>query len=267
MAEFDVVERIQAHEHISEQVLGVPVHALSWAQAVERVFDWAGRGESRAVFLCNVHSVVTARGNGRHAEAMNRADLVAPDGAPVAWVLRRLGHPNQPRISGPDLMWTCCRRASELGTGIFLYGGSPNTLLRLEHRIRAEFPNINIVGTHSPPRRPLSAGEDEMVVRMINQSGARIVWVGLGCPKQEDWIQAHWGRIQAVMLGVGAAFDFHAGDVKRAPQWMQRAGLEWMHRLLQDPRRLARRYLVTNSAFVFALLCASLLPRHGVRKG
>nr|WP_287329906.1 WecB/TagA/CpsF family glycosyltransferase [Mesorhizobium sp.] len=250
---------------LREQVLEVPVHALDWAQVVNCVFDWALRRESRTVFLGNVHSVVTARRNRAHAEAMNSADLVAPDGAPVAWVLRRQGHPDQPRISGPDLMWICCRRASELGTEMFLYGGSPGTLQRLEQCIRTKFAGINIVGSYSPPRRPLSAEEDEVVVRMINQSGARIVWVGLGCPKQESWMQAHRGRINAVMLGVGAAFDFHAGDVRRAPQWMQRSGLEWLHRLFQDPRRLASRYLVTNSLFILALLEASLLPGRGIR--
>ncbi|TIP29580.1 MAG: WecB/TagA/CpsF family glycosyltransferase [Mesorhizobium sp.] len=252
---------------LREQVLGVPVHALGLVQAVNCVFDWALRRESRTVFLCNVHSVVTARRNRAHAEAMDSADLVAPDGAPVAWMLRRQGHADQPRISGPDLMWICCRRASELGTAMFLYGGSPGTLQRLEGCIRTEFVGINIVGSYSPPRRPLSAEEDEAVVRIINQSGARIVWVGLGCPKQESWMQGHRGRINAVMLGVGAAFDFHAGDVKRAPQWMQKSGLEWLHRLFQDPRRLASRYLVTNSLFILALLQALLLPRRRLRDG
>lgn len=248
---------------VRELVVGVPVHALGWAQAVNCVFDWALRRESRTVFLCNVHSVVTARRDRAHAEAMESADLVAPDGAPVAWVLRRQGHGDQPRVSGPDLMWRCCRRASELGTEMFLYGASPGTLERLERRIRTEFPGINIVGTYSPPRRPLTDEEDEAVVRMINQSGARIVWVGLGCPKQEAWLRAHRGRINAVMLGVGAAFDFHAGDIKRAPQWMQKGGLEWLHRLSQDPRRLASRYLVTNSLFIMALLQTSLLSMLG----
>lgn len=262
-----MAELASDQKQMRDQVLGVPVHALGWAQAVNCIFDWALRRESRTVFLCNVHSVVTARRSRAHAEAMDGADLVAPDGAPVAWILRRQGHADQPRISGPDLMWMCCRKASELGTEIFLYGGSPGTLQRLEQCIRTEFAGINIVGAHSPPRRPLSAEEDEAVVRMINQSGARLVWVGLGCPKQESWMQAHRGRINAVMLGVGAAFDFHAGDVKRAPQWMQKNGLEWLHRLSQDPRRLASRYLVANSLFILALLKASLLSRRRVRNG
>ncbi|OAP40027.1 teichoic acid biosynthesis protein [Sinorhizobium glycinis] len=262
-----MAELASNQQQMREEVLGVPVHALGWVQAVDCVFEWALGRESRTIFLCNVHSVVTARRNRAHAEAISNADLVAPDGAPVAWILRRRGHADQPRISGPDLMWHCCRRASELGTEMFLYGGSPDTLQRLERRIRTEFAGINIVGSYAPPRRPLTAGEDEAVVSMINQSGARIVWVALGCPKQEGWMQAHRGRIEAVMLGVGAAFDFHAGDIKRAPLWMQDSGLEWLHRLFQDPRRLASRYLVTNSLFILALLQASLFPRRRIRNG
>jgi N-acetylglucosaminyldiphosphoundecaprenol N-acetyl-beta-D-mannosaminyltransferase len=157
-------------------------------------------------------------------------------------------------------MWTCCQKASELGTEMFLYGGTPATLRRLEQRLRAEFRSIKIVGTFSPPFRQLSEKEDEEIVNMINRSGARIVWVGLGCPKQEAWIYAHQSRVHAVMLGVGAAFDFHAGVMKRAPLWMQRHGLEWLHRLLLDPHRLAKRYLVGNSIFILAGLLDSLFP-------
>jgi len=232
----------------------MPVDVLSWREAIECIFEWALRRDSRTVCICNVHSVITARRNPVHAEAIRSADLVTPDGAPVAWMLRRKGHGGQERISGPDLMWSCCRKASETGTEMFLYGSTPATLRHLEQRLRTEFPGINIVGAFSPPFRNLSAEEDAAIVDTINRSGARIVWVGLGCPKQEAWLQAYQGRVNAVMVGVGAAFDFHAGVVKRAPPWMRRNGLEWLHRLLQDPRRLATRYLMTNSMFVMAVL-------------
>jgi N-acetylglucosaminyldiphosphoundecaprenol N-acetyl-beta-D-mannosaminyltransferase len=178
--------------------------------------------------------------------------------------LRRKGHGGQERINGPDLMWNCCRRGAELGTEMFLYGGTPATLRGLEQRLRREFPGINIVGTFSPPFRRLTADEDAAAVDMINSSGARIVWVGLGCPKQEAWMHAHRGKVTAVMLGVGAAFDFHSGAVRRAPLWMQHNGLEWLHRLSQDPRRLAMRYLMANSMFVVAGLLGSLLPQQQV---
>src|SRR5262245_24796591 len=246
----------QTREHVAlrESVLGVPVDVLSWTEATDRIFGWARERESRAICICNVHSLITARGDAAHANAIKAADLITPDGAPVAWMLRKIGHVQQERISGPDLMWACCRKAATVGTEMFLYGGSPSTLQRLEQRLRAEFPGIRIVGAYSPPFRDLSSEEDTAIVNMINRSGARIVWVGLGCPKQEAWMHAHHHLVNAVMVCVGAAFDFHAGVVKRAPLWMRRNGLEWVHRLLQDPRRLAARYLVGNSIFITAVL-------------
>lgn len=237
-----------------EYVLDVPVDALGWSDAVSRISAWAREGESRVVCICNVHSVVTAARNPAHAEAIDSADLVTPDGAPLAWVLRRKGRRDQERISGPDLMWTLCGEAPGSGIRMFLYGSTPATLARLEQRLRDAFPGIVIAGSLSPPFRELSVDEDAAIVDMINASGAQIVWVGLGCPKQEAWMRAHRGRVRAVMIGVGAAFDFHSGAVRRAPVWFQRHGLEWLHRLLQDPRRLAMRYLVTNSIFIGGVL-------------
>ena len=258
-------EPVFASQQEREQVLGVPIDVLSWGEALDRIFGWALRRESRIVCFCNVHSVITARRNDAHIEAIETADLVTPDGAPVAWMLRRKGHTGQERIGGPDLMWACCQRASKVGTEMLLYGGTPTTLQCLEKRLRAEFPGINIVGAYSPPFRDLSAEEDAAIVNLINQSGARIVWVGLGCPRQEAWMRAHRNRVNAVMAGVGAAFDFHAGVVKRAPLWMRRNGLEWLHRLLQDPRRLATRYLVGNAVFIVAMLL-DLVPRRSSPK-
>jgi N-acetylglucosaminyldiphosphoundecaprenol N-acetyl-beta-D-mannosaminyltransferase len=235
-----------------EQVIGIPVDVLSWTDTVSRIFDWVQRRESRIVCVCDVHSVVHALRDNTHANSLRSADLATPDGAPVAWMIRRKGHVAQQRISGPDLMWACCQKAAETGTSVFLYGTTPGTLQRLERRLREAFPSLNVVGSISPPFRALSAEEDAAIVENINGSGAQIVWVGLGCPKQEAWMQAHRGEVKAVMVGVGAALDFHAGVVKRAPLWMQRNGLEWFHRVLQDPRRLAKRYLVSNALFIAA---------------
>jgi N-acetylglucosaminyldiphosphoundecaprenol N-acetyl-beta-D-mannosaminyltransferase len=239
-------------QRTQELVIGTPVDVLSWSDTVSLIFDWARRRVSRTVCVCDVHSIVHALRNDAHAEAIRSADLVTPDGAPVAWMIRRNGHPAQERISGPDLMWACCRKAASLGTGIFLYGTTPNTLQHLERRLREAFPTINVAGAISPPFRILSPEEDAAIVDRINRSGAQIVWVGLGCPKQEAWMRAHRGRVKAVMVGVGAALDFHAGVVKRAPLWMQRNGLEWFYRILQDPQRLAKRYLVSNTMFIMA---------------
>jgi N-acetylglucosaminyldiphosphoundecaprenol N-acetyl-beta-D-mannosaminyltransferase len=233
-------------------VVGIPVDVLGWSDALDSVSLWAQRNESRIVCVCDVNSIVHALRNPAHREAIASADMVTPDGAPVAWLLRRGGHRDQGRISGPDLMLACCRRATEDGTPMLLYGSTPGTLLRLEQRLRATFPGINIVQSISPPFYTLSAEQDAAMVDRINASSARIIWVGLGCPKQEAWLRSHKDRIHAVMVGIGAAFDFHAGVVKRAPPWMQRHGLEWCYRILQDPRRLAKRYLVSNTIFIMA---------------
>ncbi|WP_428425515.1 WecB/TagA/CpsF family glycosyltransferase [Methylibium sp.] len=232
------------------RVLGIPIDAVSWASANTTIARWAAQRESRYVCICNVHSVVTAARETAFGAVVEHSDLATPDGAPVAWMLRRLGCVGQARINGPDLMSTYCGQAAARGESLFLYGGTEATLARLTTVLRERYPGIRIAGTISPPFRPLSAAEDEDIVKRINESGAGVVWVGLGCPKQELWMAAHRGRVHAVMIGVGAAFDYLAGTVPRAPRWMQHAGLEWAHRLASEPRRLWRRYLVTNTLFL-----------------
>ncbi|WP_230532332.1 WecB/TagA/CpsF family glycosyltransferase [Microvirga roseola] len=249
-----------------ESVLGVSVDAMSWDEAGDRIFSWAANRESRVVCVCSVHSIVTARQDKAHGHRLQAADMVTPDGAPVAWTLRRKGHVAQDRINGPDLMMKCCQRAAETGEKIFLYGGSFSTLQQLEKALLTRFPGLQIAGAISPPFRELTEDENAAIVEQINDSGASIVWVGLGCPKQEIWMHANRGRINAVIIGVGAAFDFHSGAIKRAPLWMQRNGLEWLYRLSQDPRRLAGRYLVTNSIFVWATLQEMMLSKGRARK-
>lgn len=231
-------------------VLGVPIDVVSRRAALDRVADWASRRESRVVCHANTHSVVTARGDSAFHEVLAAADLVTPDGMPVAWMMRALGRTGQERVDGPDMMWTLCEEAASRGDGVFLYGGAPDTLERLVARLGEAFPSLVIAGHHSPPFRPLTAEEDDADMERINASGARLLFVGLGCPRQEAWMHARRGRVQAVMLGVGAAFDFHAGTIRRAPRWMRDHGLEWLHRLASEPRRLWKRYLVVNTKFV-----------------
>jgi N-acetylglucosaminyldiphosphoundecaprenol N-acetyl-beta-D-mannosaminyltransferase len=250
---------------VTENVLDVPVDVIDWQEAIDRIFDWSSTRESKVVCICSVHSIVTARQNQAHSQVLKSADMITPDGAPVAWTVKAKGHASQERISGPDLMLKACQRAAEIGEKVFLYGGSPASLARLEENLRQQFPKLNIVGAFSPPFRDLTDQEDADIVEKINSSGAGIVWVGLGCPKQEAWMQAHRGRINAVMVGVGAAFDFHAGVIKRAPVWMQRSGLEWVHRMTQDPRRLVKRYFITNTIFVIATMQDFLLPKRFAR--
>jgi len=254
-------------------VLGAPIDAVSWADALATVSAWATDRESRVVCICNVHSVVTAAQDPAFGKIVREADMATPDGAPVAWVLRKLGQKDQQRINGPDLMWRYCqtREATDSslrgndgkanGSGIFLYGSSQQTLNMLKAKLLVAFPALKIAGTISPPFRKLTPEEDEAIVAQINASGTGVVFVSLGCPKQELWMAEHRGRIQAVMIGVGAAFDYHAGTIDRAPQWMQDSGLEWLHRLVNEPRRLWRRYLVTNSLFMLWAAKQLLLAR------
>lgn len=230
-------------------VLGVRIDAMAWHDAVERMLCWARTRESRTVSICNAHVVVTASRDPGFGQVINGCDMATPDGAPVAWMLRRAGFRNQRRISGPDVMWALCERCAAEGLTVYGYGSTPETLALLEQRLRGAFPSLKLV-LESPPFRALTAQEDAASVERMNGSGAGIVFVGLGCPKQERWMAEHRGRVQAVMIGVGAAFDFHAGTVARAPLWMQHSGLEWLHRLASEPRRLWRRYLVTNTLFV-----------------
>ncbi len=239
-------------ERRTSPVIGSAIDVLAWDDAVRRLGAWSRERTSRVVCICNAHSLVTARQDAAFAQVLHRAEMCTPDGAPVAWMLRRLGHADQARINGPDLMWRYCAWAAGSGESIYLYGGTPETLALLQQRLHAAFPALRIAGAHSPPFRALTEAEDAADVEAINASGAGTVWVSLGCPKQELWMQAHRGRVQAVMLGVGAAFDYHAGTIQRAPPWAQRAGLEWLHRLLSEPKRLWRRYLVTNTLFVLA---------------
>ncbi|EHR70155.1 exopolysaccharide biosynthesis protein, WecB/TagA/CpsF family [Burkholderiales bacterium JOSHI_001] len=241
-------------------VLGAPIDVVGWDSALARLADWAARHESRYVCICNVHSVVTASGDPSFMRSLAGADMATPDGAPVAWMLRRLGATGQPRVSGPDLMLAYCQAASERGESIFLYGSTPQTLETLQLRLRERWPALKIAGAISPPFRPLTDAEDQAHVRAINASGAGTVWVSLGCPKQEHWMAQHRGCVNAVMVGVGAAFDFHAGTVARAPAWMRDNGLEWLHRLLSEPGRLWKRYLVTNTLFIVRALRQLLWP-------
>lgn len=244
-------------------MLGTRIDAADWKRCLGRIARWASGRESRYVCMCNVHSIVTARREPAFWPAINSADLALPDGAPVAWCLQRRGFPGQQRISGPDLMWRCCAMAAEKNLAVFMYGCSTETLQRLNARLAREFPGLRLVGSYAPPFRKLTAEEDARVVRMIENSGAQIVFVALGCPKQEAWMAAHRGRIRAVMIGVGAAFDYHAGVIRRAPQWMREAGMEWLYRLVSEPGRLWRRYLVTNTLFIAYLLGELFRARRG----
>jgi N-acetylglucosaminyldiphosphoundecaprenol N-acetyl-beta-D-mannosaminyltransferase len=235
-------------------IIGLGVDRTNYQSAVQGILDWALRGESRYVCVANVHMVMEAYDDAEFRQIVNAADLVTPDGMPLVWVMRLQGLRQQERVYGPALTQFVLEAANREGIPVGFYGSTPQTLEKLKRNVQERYPSLKIAYLYAPPFRPLTTEEDEEVVRAINDSGTRILFVGLGCPKQERWMAAHKGRVQAVMLGVGAAFDFLAGVKPQAPHWMQRAGLEWLFRLLTEPRRLWRRYLINNPRFVLLVL-------------
>ena len=238
----------------SRGVLGMRVDATSYEDAARRVACWAKGRRSAYVCVASVHMVMEAFDSAPFRDLVNAADLVTPDGKPLVWALKGLGVGEASQVRGTDLTSHVVERAARERIPIGLYGGTPELLDSFVEVLQARHPGIEVACKIAPPFRPLTAEEDEEVTREIVSSGARIVLVGIGCPKQERWMAAHKGRIPAAMLGVGAAFDFHTGRIRQAPRWMQTAGLEWAFRLMMDPRRLWKRYAKHNPRFVALLL-------------
>jgi exopolysaccharide biosynthesis WecB/TagA/CpsF family protein len=231
--------------------------ATDYEGAVGAIIRAARRRVPAVVSLHAVHALVTASRDPALRRKVNTFQMIGPDGQPVRWAMNLLhGAGLRDRVYGPELTLRLCRRAAEEGISIYLYGSTPEVLDKLRHNLTAMFPALRIAGAESPPFRPLTAQEQEEMVRRVNQSGAGIMFIGLGAPKQDLFAYEHRDRIRAVQVCVGAAFDFHAGNKKTAPRWMQRAGLEWLFRLAAEPGRLWRRYLVTNSIFLTKLLAS-----------
>lgn len=235
----------------SRRILGMRVDGLRTSVAADAIAELAEAGASGVVCVATVHMVMEAFDAPDFQRSVNAADLVTPDGVPLVWSLRRLGLPETRRVYGPTLMQLVCRRAEERGLAIGLYGGAPEVLETLRERLLERHPLLRIAFASSPPFRPETEAEDASTVQAIEASGARIVFVGLGCPKQERWMAAHRDALPCVLVGVGAAFDFLAGAKAQAPRFLQRMGLEWLFRLASEPRRLWRRYLIQNPRFVF----------------
>jgi N-acetylglucosaminyldiphosphoundecaprenol N-acetyl-beta-D-mannosaminyltransferase len=243
-------------------VLGVPLAVSDYREVIDWMHAVIATGGRGYVTAAAVNLVMSAREDPATMNAVLGATLAVPDGQPLVWALRALGHPGATRVYGPDLMALFCQSAAREGTPIYLYGGrTPEALTLLQQRLRERFPGLQIAGAYSPPFRPPTPEEDEQQARAIDDSGAEVVWVGTGQPKQELWMHRMRPRLQAPLLvGVGAAFDFHAGLVSQAPPWMQRSGLEWAYRLSREPRRLWRRYLSQNPLFI--ALFARQYARH-----
>lgn len=235
-------------------MLGVGISATSYGELCRLLARWARAGEPGYVCVCNVHTVMEAHRDAGYAEVLNNAAVATPDGMPLVWALRRLGRRGQKRVYGPDLLLTFAEFAArEEDLASYFYGGEPGVAGELARTLAERFPGFPAVGFESPPFRDLTDEEDAAAVERINASGAQVLWVGLGAPKQERWMAAHLGRVRPVMVGVGAAFDLLTGRVRQAPRWMMRAGLEWLFRLAVEPRRLWRRYLLHNPHFLWHL--------------
>jgi N-acetylglucosaminyldiphosphoundecaprenol N-acetyl-beta-D-mannosaminyltransferase len=244
-------------------LLGMRIDPTNYLAATQQVKIWAQAGESRCICAANVHMVMVAYDMPDFQDIVNSADLVTPDGMPLVWIMRLRGVAQQERVYGPTLMFKIIEMAASEKIPVGLLGGTPEVLEQLNSKLKQKFPSLEIAFSFSPPFRPSTNLEDEQLVSSIRSSGARILFVGLGCPKQERWMAEHRDKIPAVMVGVGAAFDFHAGHKRQASAWMQKLGLEWLFRLFQEPRRLWRRYLINNPRFVVLVILESLgLLRH-----
>lgn len=241
--------------HRRVDVLGVGVSAINMAMAVETVRGWVEQGERRYVCVTGVHGVMESQRNEHLKEIHNSAGMVTPDGMPMVWAGRRAGASWMERVYGPELMLRLCALAADRGWSSFFYGAAEGVPELLSARLQLRFPGLKVAGSYSPPFRPLTDEEKPQLAHMINQASPTLVWVGLSTPKQEQWMAEFRPLLDApVLLGVGAAFDIHAGLLPQAPLWMAERGLEWAYRLYREPRRLWKRYLTNNPRFVTAIV-------------
>lgn len=233
-------------------VLGVKIAALQISDVIRQMQTWISqRDGSHFIAVVNVHMVMEAQHDPSFRKVLETAALRVPDGMPLIWVGRLRGHQLQRRVCGPDLLVDFCQQTQEMGYRHFFYGGEPGVPEKLAEKLKKQFPGLNVVGSYSPPFRLPTTAEDACQVEMIRLAAPDVLWVGLGCPKQERWISEHRDRLGVpVLVGVGQAFDIHSGRSKRAPSWLREHGLEWVYRLAVEPRRLWRRYLVYNSQFI-----------------
>ncbi|MGF1499785.1 MAG: WecB/TagA/CpsF family glycosyltransferase [Elainellaceae cyanobacterium] len=232
-------------------ITGSPVTALPLKDQVAIMVEWAKRCSSRVVCVANVHMLMESYWDISLRKVLESADLVTPDGMPLVWMMKAMGFQSQDRVAGMDIFLSACQQAAEHNISIYLLGSTQDVLHRMQERLKEDFPTLKIAGVESPPFRPLTQAEDAELVERINSSGAGFTFVSLGCPKQEYWMADHYGKIQSVMVGIGGVFPVYAGIKKHAPKWVRDNGLEWLYRLVQEPRRLAKRYLTTIPPFMW----------------
>ncbi len=235
-------------------ILGVGISAINMNDALRQMERWVKTKEQNYICVTTVHLLMEAQKDHALRAVLNSAGLTTPDGMPLVWVGKLSGYYDIDRVYGPDIMLNFSALAAEKRYTNFYYGGAPGVTQELSEKLTERFPGLEVVGTYSPPFRPLTPEEDEEVVNMINKANPDVLWIGLGAPKQDRWMGEHIGRVKApVMVGVGAAFDFLSGRKRQAPVWIQRSGFEWLFRLLSEPKRLWKRYLVTNTLFILSL--------------
>ncbi len=243
-------------------ILGINIHAVDYEAAVSTVVKAAESGAPCSVSALAVHGVMTGHADDVHRRRLNALDLVVPDGQPVRWALNWLhGIKLDDRVYGPDLTLYLIEAAAERGIPIYFYGSTEETLAALKSNLLNKYPDLKIVGSRPSRFRKLTAPEKEEVVHEIKASGAKIVFVGLGCPRQEVWAYEYRDDLSIPLIAVGAAFDFHAGTLPQAPSWMQKRGLEWLYRLVQEPSRLWKRYLILNPAYLWNVSLQALSIR------
>jgi len=239
---------------LCQKVVGYSVTSLSFDAQINQILEWAKERCSKVVCVANVHMLIEANSNLALASVLQSADLVTPDGMPLVWMVSLIGRHRQDRVAGMDILLALGKRSSLQGVKLFFLGSQQSILDRMEERLHREFPNAQLAGMEPLPFRPLTSDEDVALIQKINESGANIVLVSLGCPKQEIWMAQHRDRIQAVMIGLGGVFPIYAGLHQWAPRWVRKAGLEWCYRLLQEPGRLWGRYSRTIPPFIFLAL-------------
>ena len=244
-------------------VLGVKVSAINMDCAIEMADSWIAAGNSGYACVTAVHVVMEAQKDRRYLQILNRAAFNLPDGMPLSWVGWLQGLRQMDRVSGPAFMLAMCRLSVERGYRIFLYGGEPGVAEELRESLQAKFPGLQVVGTYTPPFRSLNAEEEREFLAQVREARPDIVWVGLGAPKQERFMAQFVEQLQVpLMIGVGAAFDYHTGRIRDCSDWVKRAGLQWMHRLAQDPKRLWKRYFHAIPAFLWHIALQLAGLRH-----
>jgi len=242
-------------EFPSVDILGVKVNAISMKQSLQAIEGWINSRQAHYVCLAPAHSIMECYDHPELRTIYNRSGLTTPDGMPIVWLCRWSGHPEVERVYGPDLLKAACKYGDKLGWRHYFYGGTSEVIFKLISRLQENVPGLQVAGTASPPFRNLTEEEDKQVIEGIRTAHPDLVWVGIGSPRQERWMVEHLNRLDVpVLIGVGAAFDFLSGNKPQAPRWVQRSGLEWLFRLISEPRRLWRRYLLNYPRFIALML-------------